>query len=71
MYEYELFKVRERELHGRAAAERLAREAAGTRAGTRTGLVGRVLRAVRREAAPRVKSGAEQGRSSAVAGCAG
>ncbi|MFJ5883630.1 hypothetical protein [Kitasatospora cineracea] len=67
MYEYELFKVRERELHGRAAAERLAREAAGAR----TGLVGRVLRAVRREAAPRVKSGAEQGRSSAVAGCAG
>ncbi|MEU3492503.1 hypothetical protein [Kitasatospora cineracea] len=67
MYEYELFKVRERELHDRAAAERLAREAAGAR----TGLVGRVVRAVRREAAPRVKSGAEQGRSSAVAGCAG
>jgi hypothetical protein len=67
VYEYELFKVRERELHGRAAAERLAREAAGPRAG----LVGRVVRAVRREAAPRVKSGAEQGRSSAVAGCAG
>lgn len=67
MYEYELFKVRERELHDRAAAERLAREAAGARAG----LVGRVVRAVRREAAPRAKSGAEQGRSSAVAGCAG
>ncbi|WP_030460838.1 hypothetical protein [Kitasatospora sp. NRRL B-11411] len=68
MYEYELFKVRERELHDRAAAERLAREAAGAR----TGLVGRVVRAVRREAAaPRVNSGAEQGRSSAVAGCAG
>ncbi|GLW69278.1 hypothetical protein Kpho02_15770 [Kitasatospora phosalacinea] len=67
MYEYEMFKVRERELHGRAAAERLAREAAGAR----TGLVERVVRAVRREGAPRVKSVAEKGRSAAAAGCAG
>ncbi|MFD7734032.1 hypothetical protein ACFV6F_27090 [Kitasatospora phosalacinea] len=67
MYEYELFKVRERELHGRAAAERLAREAAGPRGG----LVERVLRAVRREGAPRTGSVVEKGRSGAVAGCAG
>ncbi|GLW56483.1 hypothetical protein [Kitasatospora phosalacinea] len=67
MYEYELFKVRERELHDLAAAERLAREAAGPR----TGLVGRVVRAVRREAAPRTKSVVEKGRSGAAAGCAG
>ncbi|WP_033214853.1 hypothetical protein [Kitasatospora phosalacinea] len=67
MYEYELFKVRERELHHRAAAGRLAREAAGARAG----LVERVVRAVRREAAPRTKSVAEPGRSAAAAGCAG
>ncbi|QKW21649.1 hypothetical protein HUT16_23615 [Kitasatospora sp. NA04385] len=70
MYEYELFKVRERELHSRAAAERLAREAVRA---SRSGLVERVVRAVRREAAPvaQAKSGAEQGRSGAVAGCAG
>ncbi|MFF4339656.1 hypothetical protein ACFY00_06935 [Kitasatospora sp. NPDC001540] len=67
MYEYELFKVRERELHGRAAAERLVREAAGARAG----LVERVVRAVRREGAPRVKPVAGKGRSAATAGCAG
>ncbi|MFK0190796.1 hypothetical protein [Kitasatospora sp. NPDC090308] len=77
MYEYELFKSRERELHGRAAARRLAREAAAAgRGGERTGLVARAARAVRAgrrgAAAPqRAKSGAEQGRSGAVAGCAG
>ncbi|GAA2100807.1 hypothetical protein GCM10009759_33880 [Kitasatospora saccharophila] len=67
MYEYELFKVRERELHSRAAAERLAREAAGGR----TGLVERLARLVRREAAPRTGPVAEQGRPGAAAGCAG
>ncbi|MFC8716267.1 hypothetical protein [Kitasatospora sp. NPDC057198] len=67
MYEYELFKVRERELHSRAAAERLVREAAGGH----PGLVGRLARLVRREAAPRTKSLAGKGRSGAAAGCAG
>ncbi|WP_033259125.1 MULTISPECIES: hypothetical protein [Kitasatospora] len=70
MYEYELFKVRERELHGRAAAERLAREAVAA-AGERGGLVRRVVRAVRRAPAAPAARVAEQGRSGAVAGCAG
>ncbi|WP_259464810.1 hypothetical protein [Streptomyces sp. TLI_171] len=69
MYEYEIFKGRERELHGRAAAERLAREAVAAHGSV--GLLGRVARAVRREASPRVaKSGTAGARSGAAAGCA-
>lgn len=70
MYEYEIFKNREHELHTRAAAERLAREAVAARRAVRSGLLQRVARSVRREAAPRANSGAGAGRSGAASGCA-
>ncbi|MFJ1755869.1 hypothetical protein [Kitasatospora sp. NPDC088134] len=73
MYEYEMFKSRERELHGAAATARLVREAREVRrtGGGERGLLGRLTRSARREAGARTAGTRAGGaRAGAAAGCA-
>ncbi|MEV4556488.1 hypothetical protein AB0K51_05770 [Kitasatospora sp. NPDC049285] len=73
MIEYELFRAHERDLHARAAAERLAREAAAVRRATTGGplqRLARTLRTARTAATAKDGSRSAHGRSEAAAGCA-